>query len=117
MDHYNAHLMEFENAASGSKTIEPAFKQEVKQDIHEHGEKTMHHKEQQQQSAFYGQLGEVIKNYEQVLLFGPTDAKTELLHVLKSDHHFDKIKIEVKQADKMSENQQHAFVREYFSTN
>ena len=117
MDHSNAHLMEFENAASGSKTVESAFAHEVKEESLEKGEKTMHHKEQQQQTAYYKQLGEVIKKYEEVLLFGPTDAKTELLNVLKADHHFDKIKIEVKQADKMSENQQHAFVREYFSTN
>ena len=117
MDHSNAHLMEFENAASGSKTIASPFTHEVKQDTLEKGEKAMHHKEQHEQAAYYKQLGEVIKNYEEVLLFGPTDAKSELLNVLKTDHHFDNIKIEVKQADKMSENQQHAFVREYFSTN
>ncbi len=29
--------------------------------------------------------------------------------------HFDKIKIETMQADKMTENQEHAFVRDYFS--
>jgi hypothetical protein len=117
MDHSNAHLMEFENAASGSKTIESAFNNQDKKDSLEKGEKTMHHKEQHEQAAYYKQLGEVIKNYGEVLLFGPTDAKTELFNVLKTDHHFDKIKIEVKQADKMPENQQHAFVREYFSTN
>ena len=115
MDHSNAHLMEFENAASGSKTIESNFTREIKQDSQENGEKGIHHKEQQQQSAFYKQLGEMIIKYEDVLLFGPTEAKTELLNVLKKDHHFDNIKIKVKQADKMSENQQHAFVREYFS--
>ena len=117
MDHSNAHLMEFANAAEGSKTIASPFTHEVKEESLEKGEKTMHHKEQQQQSAYYKQLGEVIKNYEEVILFGPTDAKTELHNILKTDHHFDNIKIEVKQADKMSENQQHAFVREYFSTN
>ena len=117
MDHSNAHLMEFENAASGSKTLEPAVINQDNNEGMEKGEKTMHNKEQHELAAFYKQLGEVIKNYEEVLLFGPTNAKTELLNVLKTDHHFDKIKIEVKQADKMSENQQHAFVREYFSTN
>lgn len=117
MDHSNAHLMEFENAASGSKTIESPFTNGVKEETMDKGEKTLHHKEQQQQTAYYKQLGEVIMRYDDVLLFGPTDAKTELLNILKTDHHFDKIKIEIKQADKMSENQQHAFVREYFSTN
>ena len=118
MDHSNAHLMEFENAASGSKTIAPAFTQLLKESgSNDSGEHIMHNKEQQQQSAFFKELGEVIKKYEEVILFGPTDAKTELLNMLKKDHHFDKIKIDIRQADKMSENQQHAFVREYFSTN
>lgn len=118
MDHSNAHLMEFENAASGSKTIGPFSAQLVKEDnSQDNGEHMMHNKEQQQQSVFFKQLGEVIKNYGEVVLFGPTNAKTELLNVLKKDHHFDKIKIEIRQADKMSENQQHAFVREYFSSN
>ncbi len=36
------------------------------------------------------------------------------LNVLKADHHFDKINIETRQTDKMTENQQHAFVKEYF---
>jgi hypothetical protein len=118
MDHSNAHLMEFENAASGSKTIEPSFTQLLKESgSNDSGEHIMHNKEQQQQSAFFKELGEVIKKYGEVILFGPTDAKTELLNMLKKDHHFDKIKIDIRQADKMSENQQHAFVREYFSTN
>ena len=35
-------------------------------------------------------------------------------NILKADHHFDKINIETRQVDKMTENQQHAFVKEYF---
>jgi len=34
---------------------------------------------------------------------------------LKKDHRFADIVIEIKQTDKMTENQQHAFVRDYFS--
>ncbi|MBK8348850.1 MAG: hypothetical protein IPL08_15010 [Saprospiraceae bacterium] len=52
-----------------------------------------------------------------VLLFGPTDAKAELLHLIQADHHFDKIKFEVKSTDKMTENQENAFVKDYFLTN
>ena len=75
----------------------------------------MHNKEQHEQADYYNNLGGIIKNYDSVLLFGPTEAKVELYNVLKSDLRFAKIKINVKQADKMSEKQQHAFVREYFS--
>ncbi len=75
----------------------------------------MHNKEQQQQAAYYKELGKVIRNYEEVILFGPTDAKVELLNLLKEDHLFAAIKIEVAQTDKMTENQQHAFVKAHFS--
>jgi len=56
----------------------------------------------------------VIKEFDDVLLFGPTSAKNELLNLLRQNHLFEKIKIELKPADKMTENQQQAFVREYF---
>ncbi len=77
----------------------------------------MHQKEQQQHAAYYKKIGEVIKNYNEVVLFGPTDAKIELLNMLRTDHHFDKIKMETQQTDNMTDNQEHAFVREYFSKN
>jgi stalled ribosome rescue protein Dom34 len=42
----------------------------------------MHQKEQHEQSDYYKKIGEAIKNYQEVLLFGPTNAKTELLNLL-----------------------------------
>lgn len=115
MDHLTAHLMEFTTDPIETKTITSKFTHEAKQNSMGKNENLMHNKEQHQQSEFYKRLGEVIKNYEWVVLFGPTGAKAELLNILKNDHHFDKIKIEMKTTDKMTENQQHAFVREYFS--
>ena len=109
--------MEFENATSESKTIDQNFTRQEKEDSTNKGEQVMHNKEQQQQSVYFKHLGEVIKKYEQVILFGPTDAKTELFNILQKDHHFDKIKIEIRQSDKMTENQQHAFVKAYFAAN
>jgi len=77
--------------------------------------KMVHSKEQHEQAEYYKTLAEIIEHYESVLLFGPTDAKAELFNILKGDHLFSKIKIEVEHADKMTENQQHAFVKEYFT--
>lgn len=60
-----------------------------------------------------------MKNYRKMfsknILFGRTDAKTEFFNSLRTDHRFAKIKIETQQADKMTENQQHGYVRDYFS--
>ena len=115
MDHSSAHLMEFTTDPIETKNIESEFTHQVKEDSLNKSEKLMHNKEQHLQSEYYKKLGDMIRNYEEVVLFGPTDAKIELLNTLSSDHQFAKTKIEVKQTDKMTESQQHAFVREYFS--
>lgn len=115
MDHQNAHLMEFTTDPIETKTIDSKFTHEVKELSLHQGEIRMHNKEQHQQADYYKMLGAAIKNYENVILFGPTDAKTELFNILTADQHFSKIKIKVKQADRMTENQQHAFVKDYFS--
>jgi len=114
MDHASAHLMPFPIEEVSDTTIdegaEPGGEGNAG-DIH------IHNKEQHQESAYYKQLGEAIIGYDEVILFGPTDAKTELYNLLMADSHFEKIKIEVEQTDKMTENQLHAFVRDYFSKN
>ncbi len=114
MDHSIAYLMGFSENPTEKRTIESKFTHEEREMSMEKGENRMHNKEQQLQAAYYKELGDVIENYEEVVLFGPTDAKVELFNVLKADHHFDNIKIEVKRTDKMSENQQQAYVRDYF---
>jgi hypothetical protein len=115
MDHSTAHLIEFTTDAMVTKTITSKFTHQAKEHSLGKSESLMHNKEQHEQADYYKELGEAIKNHEAVILFGPTDAKVELLHVLRADNRFEKIKIETKPADKMTENQQHAFVKEYFS--
>jgi hypothetical protein len=115
MDHSSAHLIEFTTDPMETKIIESEFTHETKEQSLGKSENLMHNKEQHQQSEYYKKLGEIIKNYEEVILFGPTKAKVELYNTLKADHLFAKIKIEVKPADKMTKNQEHAFVRQYFS--
>ncbi len=115
MDHARANLMEYTTAPIESITIESGFTHEVKGEVLDKGEAMMHNKQQQLQAAYYKKLGKAIIHYDSVVLFGPTDAKVELFNSLREDLHFEKIKMEVAGADKMTENQQHAFVRAYFS--
>ncbi len=115
MDHSTANLMEFTTDPIETKTIESSFTHQEKENSLEKSESLMHQKEQHKQKAFYKQLEGVIKDSTNVILFGPTNAKVELYNLLKADHHFDHIKIEVIEADKMTENQQHAFVKKHFS--
>ncbi len=115
MDHSSAHLIEFKADADGADVIDSESAHQGKEESSSGSENVMHNKEQQQQAEYYRKLGEVIKKYDAVLLFGPTNAKSELHNILKADHLFEGIKIEVKAADKLTENQQQAFVREHFS--
>ena len=117
MDHSSAHLMEYSDNTIKSILIESEFTHQDKTQSLVKSEHLMHNKEQQQQASYYKGLGDIIREYDAVLLFGPTDAKTELFNILRADHLFAHIKIEVEQADKMTENQEHAFVKTYFSHN
>lgn len=115
MDHSCAKLIELTSESTGTNTIESKPDTQVNEDdLYFKDDSHTLNKEQKQLSAFYKEIGDVILNYDEVLLFGPTDAKNELVNLLKADHHFDSVKIEVKPADNMSENQQQAFVKEHF---
>ena len=115
MDHSIAHLMEFKTGIPDTITIESKFTHLDREESLVKSEILMHNKEQHQQSEYYKKLAEEIKKYQEVLLFGPTDAKLELHNLLKADHAFANIKIEVAQTDKMNEHEQQTFVREHFS--
>jgi hypothetical protein len=77
-------------------------------------EKMRNIQEQHEQSSFYKNLSEIIRNYQDIVLFGPTQAKDELLNILNLNHLFDSIKIEVVNSDKMSGIEMHKFVKDYF---
>ena len=114
IDHANAHLMELVSGPIKTTSIKSKFDFQEKRETIEKSEKGMHQKQNHEGLAYYKEIGKVILNYNDVLLFGPTEAKTELFNLLRADHRFDKIKIVIEPADKMTENQEHAFVRDYF---
>ena len=114
MDHSEAHLITHNGDSLGITVIKSDFSHQDKQETLHRSENTMHNKERHLQAEFYKKISQVILNYDDVIVFGPTDAKHELINILGEDALFDKIKIEVKQTDKMTENQELAFVREYF---
>ena len=115
MDHATAHLMEFTADPIETTTIVSAFTHQEKEDSLGKSEELMHNKEQHEEADYYKKIGEVIRQYGEVILFGPTEAKHELWNKLRLDHRFSGIKIYVQSADKMTDNQQHAFVKKYFS--
>ena len=116
MDHANAHLIEFPTDDHEESLISSKFTHEIKSTAFDKSENLMHNKERHEQLAFYKKLGIAIRNYESVILFGPTNAKVELYNFLRADHNFANIKIETKHADKMTDRQQYAFVKHYFDS-
>jgi stalled ribosome rescue protein Dom34 len=116
MDHSIAHLIEFSENSFEIETIETKFTHEEKEKSLAKGESFMHNKEQQSLSDYYNKIAKIILNYDKVLLFGPTNAKTELFNILKEDDRFAKIKMNIKKTDKMNAYQRERFIDEHFSS-
>ncbi|RKS02751.1 MULTISPECIES: hypothetical protein [unclassified Flavobacterium] len=115
MDHSIAHLMEHSNNPFEIETIESDFTHQEKIKSLLKGTDHLYNKEQQLQSKYYKKLMAVVKKYKEVVLFGPTDAKEELFNAISSDNRFENINIQVKQTDKMTAQQKHNFVKEFFA--
>jgi hypothetical protein len=115
MDHAHAHLVEFATDPITTNLISNPFTHRDKAHSLGKSEEGMHQKEQQEQAKYYGKLGAIIRNFQDVVLFGPTNAKVELLNILRADHQFEHVRLETRESDKMTQNEQQAFVRSYFS--
>lgn len=81
MDHANAHLMVLASGKMETTIFNSAFTHREKELTLHKGEKAMHHKEEHGQLAYYKALASEIEQYEEVLLFGPTGAKNQLLNL------------------------------------
>lgn len=118
MDHSFAHIMEFTSKHFEIETIESKFKSNENVENVEKLEKADSEIDSEQKKKlfnYYKKIGEYIRKYKRVILFGPTNAKVELFDFLSEDERFLKIKFEIKNTDKMTQSQQHTFVKEYFS--
>lgn len=112
-DHASACLIDA-IAKKSNPLIESSFTSETKEEALSRSEKSMHKKQQQQHELYYKEIGAELLNYDHVVLFGPTNAKTELHNYLKQDLHFKDIQIDVESTDKMTDNEKDAFVKSHF---
>ena len=117
MNHTQAHLTESGTHTRKLPDIQSQPVLNTKAGNNANTTNTDHTRNQQQdeQSIFYKKVGTVMRNYDRVLLFGPTKAKTELLNIVRADHRFDKIGIDVEETDSMTSSEQKRFVQNYFS--
>ncbi len=114
MDHSIAYLIDLSNDPFSTAIIESKPEQKPDDQYVYKDESHLLNIEHGQLSTYYNNLGDVILGYESVILFGPTDAKSELLNLLNKNHLFNKIKIEICSTDKMSETERNSFVNNYF---
>lgn len=115
MDHSTAYTMEIYNelVVSNKVILEPISREED-DNLERHEENEFNKEHHQHQLAYYKKIGDIIRNYDEVLIFGPTDAKNELLNLLRKDHHFENIKIEIQNTDMMTEPQMQTYFKAYF---
>jgi hypothetical protein len=114
MDHSVANLIELSNDKMVKKTLKiaPAYLGPLENLRLNEGH--LNDKVKNHLSDFYQKLSAVIKNFDEVLLYGPTNARTELFYQLKENIQFDRIKIDVQPAEIMTDNQQEAYVKNFF---
>lgn len=113
MDHSTANFIGL-NTERNNFSITSDFNADVKEEALNKSESLMHNKRQQMHKAYYKEIAEEILKYSHVLLFGPTNAKTELHNFLGEDSRFKNITIDVESADDMSVPEKKAFVKSYF---
>ena len=116
LDHTTARLIEYNTEELKSTTIKSDLQGLDNQDSLQHSESLLHHKENQKLKAFYKDIIAIVENYDEILLFGPTTAKTELFNLIRKEHKYDHLKIENKSAQKMTPPDEHAFVVNHFKT-
>ncbi len=114
LDHASANLIDFTDNKTDPQTVVSDFDIQDKHETLQRSEIEMHHKEQDRQRAYLKKIAALASDYNEIILFGPTTAKTELLHFLQKDNSFVKIKIEAENTAKMSLQEQQLFVREHF---
>ncbi len=112
MDHSTANLIDINS--NNSHSINSEFTFNTKEEALSRSESLMHNKRQQMHKAYYKEIADVILKYNNVLLFGPTNAKKELHNYLNKDLHFKDINIDIESADKMTYNEKDAFVENHF---
>jgi len=113
MDYSSPHLIDPDK--NKNQIIESKFSSDIQKEVMKKGEKHLHNKEEQFQQSYFNEIADQIRGYDQVLLFGPTNAKKELNHYLNEKEQFKHVKIALESADKMTENEKNAFVKKHFN--
>lgn len=111
----NFHLIEYNNNEPVDKSNLP----KINNDEINSSEPILKFSEVQKAEIFrkqeiFKKLTDSIINYDEIILFGPIDAKKELLNYIETNLSAPLPVIEIKQTELMTEEEQTAFVRNHF---
>jgi hypothetical protein len=125
LDHHHAHFVEINGEDLITQTIESGFSRHEREEgetatgsrfgMHPtNNENNKNNRLQNELKGYYKILTDRLAGYDHILLFGPTTAKNELHNYMKELKAFANKKIDLKNCDKLTENQLKAAVREHF---
>jgi stalled ribosome rescue protein Dom34 len=79
------------------------------------GEHGSNNADQANSQHFYKDIAHLLLPFDEILIFGPGKAQEEFQNYLKADMHFDRKKIVIDSADRLSDPQMIAKVRTHFA--
>ena len=129
MDHTKAVLIRYENGAAGF--LETVLSEYGGKDRYEgegsdetrftsdpyhmsNNEFKKHRIEENDLHDYYKRLASYLEGYDELLLFGPGEAKKQFKNFVEQQHAFKNKMMHVASSDKLTDNQLLEFVREYF---
>ena len=113
MDHSEAHLIEFSLKKPEIQLIYRDH-ESMEANVHKYSEKQANNRKRNNQEAFYKRIWDVASDYDEVLLFGPTEAKSEFFNHIRSNRANDRVSIALRNKEKMTPDEMHDFVYHYF---
>jgi len=131
LDHTKAHLIRFQNGQTFLlESVESPYRPRERFEGEEsdvtqfrgggvavsNNENRKHHRVQHQLEAFFTEIEGKLKEYDEILLFGPSIAKNQLQHHLAPKKAFANKTIAISNADKLRRNKMLEFVRKYFNS-
>jgi stalled ribosome rescue protein Dom34 len=112
MDHHQAMFI---TEAEGAFTIQQD--KIVAGEYHgDKGEHAANNAEKTDNRKYFKTIGNHLLKYDEIFIFGPGKSQEELLNFLHEDNHFKSKKITLGSAEKMTDPQTVAKVREFFKS-
>ena len=113
IDHTNAYIINLEEKAD-----KPEFHIAQKLTSPENkgggGEHTINNSSKGDLSKYLKNVADHLTHFNEIYIFGPGTAQEQLLHFIEKDHRFDHKKASVDVADRITDNQMVAKVREFY---